>query len=173
MKQKRNVLCNRIRSAKSWLNRAEDNFANQNDVQGEINLLLAQAELQHLQEQKPSFFQKNRHFIALFTAIIIAFGGWSFLYKKPVEPVKDDNLVIPMTKVFESDKIDLLKITDVKTQASDTGNSAVQKGSSEQENIIAQEQPRQSSPSVVQATFSEKEMRDLVRTAGQALRSNG
>lgn len=171
MKEKRNLLCNRIRSAKSWLNRAENNFANQNDVQGEINLLLAQAELQHLKENKPSFFQKNRHFIALFTAVLIAFGGWSFLHKKPAEPVKNDNLVIPMTKVFESDKIDLLKINAVKTQASDTGNSAVQTSSSGQENIIVQEQ--QASPSVVQATFSEKEMRELVRTAGQALRSNG
>lgn len=39
-----------LRSARQWLTRAEESFDKDRDIRGELNLFLAQAELQHVQE---------------------------------------------------------------------------------------------------------------------------
>ena len=41
-----------VRSAKKWLEKAEKSFDNQATVQGELNLMLAEAEMENLRKKR-------------------------------------------------------------------------------------------------------------------------
>ena len=45
-------MADRVRSAKVWLEKAERSFARQSDIQGELNLMLAEAEMKNLRKKK-------------------------------------------------------------------------------------------------------------------------
>ena len=53
MTKKRQEVRHHISAAKDWLNQAEDSINLENDVRGDLNLMLAQAELKRAQETKP------------------------------------------------------------------------------------------------------------------------
>ena len=66
-----------LRSARQWLTRAEESFDKDRDVRGELNLFLAQAELQHAQEtsQTRGWLRKYpalRHGLAAIVAVTLA-----------------------------------------------------------------------------------------------------
>ena len=65
MKQTDRDKAERVRSAKVWLDKAEESFRSSSDVQGELSLLLAEAEMKNL--------RKNHGAVA--TAIAIALLG--------------------------------------------------------------------------------------------------
>ena len=46
---KHKTVRNHIAAAKGWLNQAEDSLEQENDIRGDLNLMLAQAELQRAQ----------------------------------------------------------------------------------------------------------------------------
>lgn len=74
-----------IRSARQWLAHAEDSFGNDRDIRGELDLLLAQAELQRVREAKRSGQWKTRfslfsHGLALGLALFIAVAGLGGAY---------------------------------------------------------------------------------------------
>ena len=48
--QSKTQLCHRLATARQWLHQAEESFGKKQEVQGELNLFLAQAELQHVRE---------------------------------------------------------------------------------------------------------------------------
>lgn len=45
-----NERAERVRSARAWLERAEKSFDNKADVRGELNLMLAEAEMKNLRK---------------------------------------------------------------------------------------------------------------------------
>lgn len=73
----------RLRSARHWLLRAEESFDKERDIRGELDLLLAQAELQHVKEEHRSRqwrykYPLLRHGLAIglaLTAGVIGTGG--------------------------------------------------------------------------------------------------
>ncbi|MBP2649979.1 MAG: hypothetical protein H6Q74_804 [Firmicutes bacterium] len=70
-----------LRSAKIWLARAEESFDNDSDVRGELNLFLAQAELQHAREKNLSQrwqykYPLIRHVLSVALAMVFVFGGY-------------------------------------------------------------------------------------------------
>lgn len=65
---------NHIRAARDWLGRAEDSLAHDNDVQGDLKLMLAKAELAHVGQSPRSRRLKcwGRRALALGTAALLA-----------------------------------------------------------------------------------------------------
>ena len=88
----------RLRSARQWLVRAEQSFEKNRDIRGELDLLLAKAELQHVQENKQSkgWRYKSallRHGLAFGLAVFIAAAGiggaayWTMQEREKATPI--------------------------------------------------------------------------------------
>lgn len=74
-----------LRSARQWLSKAEEAFDKDHNVRGELDLLLAQAELQHAKEKKtPRRWTLGnpllRHGLALGLAVFVATMGLGGAY---------------------------------------------------------------------------------------------
>lgn len=69
---------NHIRAAREWLGRADDSLAQDNDVQGDLKLMLARAELAHVGPSARSCRLKiwGRRALALATAVLLAVAFW-------------------------------------------------------------------------------------------------
>ena len=82
----RNSLCERIRNARANLANAEQSFQAKQDVRGELDLMLAEAEIKHLREKRGWVSVWTRQRLALLAAAIVVlagYGGW--LYAGTVE----------------------------------------------------------------------------------------
>lgn len=74
-------VCQRIRRVKNSLENAEQSFLDNKDMRGELDLMLAEAELSNLRRKKDTPWCWNRQMLALCAAIAIAvscFGGWCY-----------------------------------------------------------------------------------------------
>ena len=69
---------NHIRAARDWLGRAEDSLARENDVQGDLKLMLAKAELAHVGQSSRSrtILLWGRRIAALLVAAFLAGAYW-------------------------------------------------------------------------------------------------
>lgn len=81
---KKNML-RRLRSARQWLTRAEEAFDKDRDIRAELDLMLAEAELQHAKEAHQSRHWKYKyslvsHSVALTLAMVIAVAGLGGTY---------------------------------------------------------------------------------------------
>ena len=65
----------RVRSAKAWLEKAEESFGKQSDVRGELNLMLAEAEMKQMRK-KERHSRGLRKIAAAGTAAVIALACW-------------------------------------------------------------------------------------------------
>lgn len=99
MAEDRERLCAHIRAARDWLGRAESSLERENDVQGDLSLMLAEAELQRARETQ----RKKRlvQFLAPMLALILVLGG--FVLVRSVEaPVEEEYAKGVMTKEVRS-----------------------------------------------------------------------
>ena len=106
----------RVKSVKRWLDKAENSYSNNKDISGELNLMMAQAEMQRLKETHPHEKAKKWGIrLSAMAAAAVLFIGFSNLFsanadKSPVisrettvskEEVpkvpEDKNLVLPET----------------------------------------------------------------------------
>lgn len=81
MAQPSNSLFRRIRSVKSSLDNAEQSFLDNKDIRGELDLMLAEAELKNLRKQKDRLWSWNRQLLAGSIALLLVLagvGGWYF-----------------------------------------------------------------------------------------------
>lgn len=72
-------LFQRIRCVKSSLDNAEQSFLDNKDIRGELDLMLAEAELKNLRRKKDVPWSWNRHLLAVCAAallVLTGFGGW-------------------------------------------------------------------------------------------------
>ncbi|MCX7780160.1 MAG: hypothetical protein N2491_04470 [Negativicutes bacterium] len=74
-----------LRSARQWLSKAEESFDREHDIRGELDLLLAQAELEHAKEIKRAGawrykYPLLRHGLALALAVTVATAGLGGAY---------------------------------------------------------------------------------------------
>lgn len=93
----RNRMKRHVKAAKEWLGKAEQSFEQENEIRGDLNLMLARAELKRAQEAKSSSLKENRRgallthgMLALGLAgLVMAFGfvGPGFREAKPVNAV--------------------------------------------------------------------------------------
>ena len=77
MTQSRSV-CNRIRNAKASLDNAERSFRSNQEVRGELDLMLAEAELDNLRQKRPGISWTRHTLAACFAVLMLAAGclGW-------------------------------------------------------------------------------------------------
>lgn len=74
-------ICEHIRNVKSSLENAEQSFRENNGMRGELDLMLAEAEIKHLREKSGWISVWNRQRLALFAAAIVVlagYGGWLY-----------------------------------------------------------------------------------------------
>ncbi len=79
MAQSSRSLFQRIRCVKSSLDNAEQSFLDNKDIRGELDLMLAEAELKNLRRKKDVPWSWNRHLLAACAAVMLVlagFGGW-------------------------------------------------------------------------------------------------
>ena len=77
MTQSRSV-CSRIRNAKASLDNAERSFRSNQEVRGELDLMLAEAELDNLRQKRPGISWTRHTLAACFAVLALASGclGW-------------------------------------------------------------------------------------------------
>ena len=81
MTQSSRTLFQRIRCIKSSLDKAEQSFMDNKDIRGELDLMLAEAELKNLRRKKDRPWSWNRQVLAVCAAVLLVvagFGGWCF-----------------------------------------------------------------------------------------------
>ncbi len=79
MTQTSHTLFQRIRCIKSSLDNAEQSFMDNKDIRGELDLMLAEAELKNLRRKKDRPWNWNRQVLAGCAAMLMVlagFGGW-------------------------------------------------------------------------------------------------
>lgn len=80
-------MADHVRSAKVWLEKAEQSFNSQSDIKGELNLMLAEAEMKNLRKKRAAAIGVKEIVIAGMAAIAAIVGiGW-FWYERQDEPV--------------------------------------------------------------------------------------
>ena len=77
MTQSRSV-CSRIRNARASLDNAERSFRSNQEVRGELDLMLAEAELDNLRQKRPGISWTRHTLAACFAVLVLASGclGW-------------------------------------------------------------------------------------------------
>ncbi|MGM9540390.1 hypothetical protein [Anaerovibrio sp.] len=82
---KHKTMRNHIAAAKGWLNQAEDSLEQENDIRGDLNLMLAQAELQRAQEKKSrrGWLCWLKRLLPLAAALCVAVGYVVYLRPAP------------------------------------------------------------------------------------------
>ena len=74
-------ICEHIRNVKSSLENAEKSFRENNGMRGELDLMLAEAEIKHLREKRGWVSVWTRQRLALLAAAIVVlagYGGWLY-----------------------------------------------------------------------------------------------
>lgn len=169
-----------LRSAKEWLTKAEEAFDKEHDVRAELDLMLAQAELQHVKEANRSRqwrykYLVFRHGVALTLAVFmsVAIGGVYWWTNKPplmisAPLVGQVNLPVETVARAEVQALPVKIQTEQNVPVQQVAKSAADPLPSKVEESRKPEQTRyQSEPTVV---LSADEMQKMVRAAGKSLR---
>lgn len=72
-------ICEHIRNVKSSLENAEKSFRENNGMRGELDLMLAEAEIKHLREKRGWVSVWTRQRLALLAAAIVVLAGYGWL----------------------------------------------------------------------------------------------
>jgi hypothetical protein len=94
-----------LRSAKVWMARAEESFDKNSNIRGELDLILAQAELQHARESNLSSKWRNKypaifHSFSLAAALVIVSVGYgSFAWNQHHGQTKETSPVFQSSTV--------------------------------------------------------------------------
>lgn len=177
MKNRRLRVLEHLRAAQSWLSRAERSFDEKKTVRGELDLMLAQAELRRLQERKRDKktrlrYALYRHGGALLCAVVLVGVGmfcWSSLPKEPAEvaEVPVSRVAIPNESTESSADVAELPTIEVKT----VPVSKVTEEVKESIPIIeSQNTAYDNAQPISRVSISREEMQELMQAAGRSLR---
>jgi hypothetical protein len=168
-----------LQSAKVWLTRAEESFDNNSKIRGELNLILAQAELQHAKETS-LFRQERRHnpllrqaapFVLAATIVAAGFGAYWGLSERPA--------AVPIPLAAQEAKVTpvVLKASDIPApHRVEEPRPAITKATSNTPQIIItpvaprQEDTARVQPAEKENLLSPDEMKNVIRAAGKSLR---
>lgn len=168
-----------LRSAKQWLARAEESFDKDSDIRGELDLFLAQAELQHAREtsrSRPVWYRRQylRHVLSFAVAVVICvsgFGGYWMVSRNTAMPIPlavQEAKPAPAVKVAEREAMVTPAKVDEPRPASPVEVSAAPvKPAETPEPRVQASRPTQA---VKDNIVSPDEMQRMVQAAGKSLR---
>lgn len=111
MAQANRSVFQRIHSVKSSLENAEQSFLDNNGMRGELDLMLAEAELKNLRRKQDLPWSWNRHILAMCVAALVAlagFGGWYYAS----ESLAIGNALVAKQEVQLSLPVQAMQITE-------------------------------------------------------------
>ena len=173
----------RVSSAKRWLAKAEEEFSRERPARGELNLMLAEAELKRLKESEPAVRRSwLRHGAALAAAVImtgVVSGAWWFLrapagqgVQPPANPSVLTTEFAPPLAAKAASISATLSVPQQPTPVVE--KTAVLSDNLAKQEVVARRQPEKEPASdrqpVANIGMNQDEMRQLVRKAGQTLR---
>ena len=171
-----------LRSAKEWLTKAEEAFDKEHNVRAELDLMLAQAELQHVKEANRSGqwrykYVMLRHGVALTLAIVmtISIGGMYWWANKPVPLAPavmagQVNLPVETMAKFQVQSIPVQNLREttgagpIQEIVKPAVNPETRKAEEVREPVRDRRQPEAT------VVVSADEMQKMVRAAGKSLR---
>lgn len=150
----RNKLKKHVHAAREWLGEAEQSLDNEENVKGDLSVMLAKAELQHAAEttDESAIFVLAKKLIPLLLAATLA-GGLYYYINFP-EEVPDVSVPVKAEKPIE--RIDRPVPTEDVKQA---------------EIIIVTEQREKEPEQVAEPQVPSEDMQKLMSTAGKSLRA--
>ncbi len=175
-----------LRSAKVWLTRAEESFDNNSKIRGELDLFLAQAELQHAKEA--SLFRQERHhppllrqaapFVLAAAIVAAGFGAyWGFSERHAAVPIPLAAQEAKITPAIQktSDTSAPHRVEEQRPAISKATSNTPQEISLpayRPESVGAQrpESLGQAQPTEKENLLSPDEMKNVIRAAGKSLR---
>lgn len=180
----------RLQSARHWLLRAEESFDKERDIRGELDLLLAQAELQHVKEEHRSRqwrykYPLLRHGLAIclaLTAGVIGTGGVYWWQNQAAQSVPVPAVIrqgagrTELTAQSGNSKAAAHPQTNIAEEPAPLEiSSRTAEEPAKTQQIIppvakSHAEPRPAAPEKQEQTISPDEMQKLVRVAGKSLR---
>ena len=167
----------RVKSVKKWLDKAEQSYSSDKEISGEINLIMAQAEMQRLKEVHPYRNVKKWGIrcCSFLAAVLILFGVNTFSdFVKPNNPA-----VIPGNGQVAKGKAVALKETDnlkIINEIKETPQKVEVVEMSEQVKPVIIEPASISAanssvpPTISTPVMSQQEIQSVVGEAGRTLR---
>jgi hypothetical protein len=185
----------RLRAVRKWLEKAENSYSSHKEITGEINLIMAQAEMERLKETHGN--SKSRKRVLQMGALIAAFGvflGLNAIWQV-LEP-SSEKTAVPVQVVQEKETVPAVKQeeTEPSPMAAETVETAapvvqepVYTAPEEpapqpvvSQPVVPAPQPVVTTPPVRTAAaaspkpaLSDKEIQSVVGEAGRALRGQG
>ena len=159
----------RVKSVKKWLDKAENSYSNNKDISGELNLMMAQAEMQRLKETHPHEKAKKWGIrLSAMAAAAVLFIGFSNLFsanadKSPVisrETTVSKEEVPKVPEVPEDKNLVLSETVQPTVAATESSNT----------DPVPTKSIQTEAPAPVLPVMSQSEIQSVVGEAGRALR---
>ncbi len=188
----------RIKAVKSWLEKAEKSYTDNAETKGELQLLLAQAEMQRLEEKHRTLSLRRYPktlMVAALTCVMIMIGTWISQSERSHSVTEAANSIKNEQGVIEASKSDskptLTRSTgetkteesavDAKTSTNSEGakavtaeslvvNTQVKEESVAPAKMITEEKPQETKSTHETNVVSSKEIQQAIRDGGRTLR---
>lgn len=161
MDKEKRSLFQRIRNARQSLENAEKSFQDDRGIRGELDLMLAEAELKNLRNKQAVPWSWNRNIFALCIAMLLCIAGLCGWYFAKGAVSQEEAAVVPAQQQVEQ-KPAVKEAPVTNKQAAGQTDSYQQQETS----------PEEKTEEAAQIYVSKKDLRDLVRTAKSEL-ANG
>ena len=160
----------RVRAIRKWLEKAENSYTSHKEVKGEINLIMAQAEMQRLKETEPPHPLRvwGRRGLALLAAFCIVGGGVWIRYELKAHDARvTARAKAAVTKMLSQGK----ETAPVKTESVSAAPVIAAQPETEAEVVPAAPPATESSAEAESVSvLSEAEIASVVGEASRALR---
>ena len=178
-----------VRAAREWLGRAEESLGRADDVRGDLNLMLAQAELTRAKEtERPSVSVVwARRLAPRFVAVLIAGGGYSMWRagtqnepeplplvqhtEQSVTAARAEAAVLPASPQKTEPAGNILPEIAHEEEPPEMVSAAAPEALETTETAEAAETTEPLQESVQQARLPSEDMQRLMNSAGQSLRA--
>lgn len=181
MSDKRTDFKQHVRAAKEWLGEAESSLDKEEDLRGDLNLMLAQAELQRAHETKHLTARQRliKRVVPVVCAMFVLGVVWqvfTVIYPKPIaEPVHERPAETQAVKELPAKKIMPLEKQEITLHEREIDVPAAAESPAVEESSPAVEEssPAEANEPVKEpaAAVPDRDMQKLMNTAGKSLRA--
>lgn len=174
MSDKRTDFKQHVRAAKEWLGEAESSLDKEEDLRGDLNLMLAQAELQRAHETKHLTARQRliKRVVPVVCAMFVLGVVWqvfTVIYPKPIaEPVHERPAETQAVKELPAKKIMPLEKQEMTLHEREIDIPAAAEAPAVEENSPAEASEPVKEPAV---SVPDRDMQKLMNTAGKSLRA--